>query len=109
MKKHTAHVRETSSKLTELGIPHLLPIEGEFADSEIPRLVEDHFAKIDESDAVLVVNPDGYFGNSVKIEIGYAKGAAKKVFFMKETGAPELDCIADAIISINEIHSLKQD
>ncbi|MBU1167642.1 nucleoside 2-deoxyribosyltransferase [Patescibacteria group bacterium] len=71
-------------------------------DEMVPDLVYRHFKKIRESDAVLVVNPDGYIGNSVKVEIGYAKGLGKKVYFLEKTNAPELDCLADEILEANK-------
>ena len=100
-----------SSKLTELGISHILPYMDISKDLEtddmVPKLVADHFEKIDKSESVLVVNPTGYFGNSVKVEIGYTKGSGKKVYFLEKTNMPELDCLADDFISIDELHKLK--
>ena len=40
-----------------------------------------HTKKIDISDAIYVVNIDGYIGNSTKNEIEYAKNNGKKVIY----------------------------
>ena len=40
-----------------------------------------HRKKIDISDAIYVVNIDGYIGNSTKNEIEYAKNNGKKVIY----------------------------
>ncbi|MBT4604729.1 hypothetical protein HOC01_03755 [archaeon] len=108
--KFKKEIEEVARILDELKIPYLLPVmdlpkELETPDM-IPKLVADHFEKIDKSKSLLVVNPTGYFGNSVKVEIGYAKGVGKKIYFLEKTNQPELDCLADDFISINELHKL---
>lgn len=105
-------IEEVAKILKELDIPYILPVMDlpkklETPDM-IPKLVADHFKKIEQSDTVLIVNPTGYFGNSVKVEIGYAKGTSKKVYFLKKTNEVELDCLADGFISIDELHKLKE-
>lgn len=40
-----------------------------------------HLRKIDLADRILVVNPDGYIGESTSREIAYAKAAGKPVSF----------------------------
>lgn len=110
--KFKEKIEEVARILKALNIPYLLPIMDLPKELETPdmtvKLVADHFEKIDKSKSVLVVNPDGYIGNSVKIEIGYAKGACKKIYFLQKTNQPELDCLADGFISIDELHKLKQ-
>lgn len=110
--KFKEKIEEIAQILKELDIPHLLPVmdlrkEVETPDM-VPKLVADHLQKIDNSKSVLIVNPTGYVGNSVKVEIGYAKGRGKKIYFLEKTNQPELDCLADDFISINELHKLKQ-
>lgn len=39
-------------------------------------------------------------------ELAYLAG--KKVYFLQKTNQPELDCLADDFISIDELHKLKQ-
>jgi hypothetical protein len=108
--KFKKDIEKVSAKLNELGVTHYLPVmdfSKELETSEMTsKLVYEHFDKIDKSDAVLIVNPTGYFGNSVKIEIGYAKGVGKKIFFLEKTNEPELDCLADDFISAEQLHIL---
>ncbi|MBQ8615552.1 MAG: hypothetical protein IJ415_03190 [Clostridia bacterium] len=46
---------------------------------EMDNVVNAHWKKIDISDAIYVVNIDGYIGNSTKNEIEYAKQHSKEV------------------------------
>lgn len=107
--KFREKIIEVSKKLNQLGINHILPImdlpkEAESSEM-IPSLVFNHFKKIDQADVLLVVNPGGYIGNSVKVEIGYAKGRGKEIFFLEKTGLDELDCLADMFIKIEDFGS----
>jgi hypothetical protein len=48
-----------------------------------------HFAKVEESDAILVVNPDkndiaGYIGANTLIEMGLAYYLRKKIFLLND-------------------------
>jgi len=43
-----------------------------------------HFKKIDLSDFIYVINPNGYIGDSTNKEIEYAKNQNKIVYFMFE-------------------------
>ena len=49
--------------------------------SEIAALNKTHMKKIEISDAIYVVDIDGYIGNQVKKEIEYAKKLGKEVFY----------------------------
>ncbi|MHA2063915.1 MAG: hypothetical protein ACXABY_05970 [Candidatus Thorarchaeota archaeon] len=104
-------VTEISQRLEKTGIAHSLPVMDLEKEDETPDMVPDlvygHFKKIDQCQTLLVVNPDGYIGNSVKIEIGYAKGAGKKIVFLKRTGLPEIDCLADSFIGEDELEKLR--
>jgi nucleoside 2-deoxyribosyltransferase len=42
--------------------------------------ITDHNRRIDASDVLLVFNPDGYVGNSVTLEIGYALAKGKLIY-----------------------------
>lgn len=50
----------------------------------LKRLAEAHYRKIDLSDAIYVVNIDGYIGESVRQEIAYARQKGKEVIFHSE-------------------------
>ena len=55
---------------------------------ETPEQIEllgiEHIKKIDLSDAIFVVNKNGYIGNSVKNEIDYAREHGKEVLFLED-------------------------
>lgn len=62
-------------------VPHVLPRD--LTDHEKVLLGDLHKAKIDLSDAIFVVNIDGYIGESVKGEIEYAKEKGKEVLYLE--------------------------
>lgn len=44
------------------------------------KLIDAHHKEIDQADVMFVFNLDGYAGNSVTLEIGYALGRGKPVY-----------------------------
>lgn len=62
-------------------VPHVL--DRALTEQEKKLLGELHREKIDLSDAIYVVNVDGYIGESVKKEIAYAKEMGKEVFYLE--------------------------
>jgi len=44
-----------------------------------------HMGKINLSDAIYVINPEGYIGKSTRSEIDYAIKQGKKVFYLGDT------------------------
>ena len=54
-----------------------------FNEEEQVLLADLHYKKIDISDAIYVVNVDGYIGTSTKKEIEYAKSLNKEIFSLK--------------------------
>lgn len=57
------------------------------SDSELDSIAKAHYKKIDLSDAIYVVNIDGYIGESVKSEIEYAKTRNKEIIYHVDTTA----------------------
>ncbi|MEI6843227.1 MAG: nucleoside 2-deoxyribosyltransferase [bacterium] len=47
-------------------------------------LTHDHFNKIRKSDAVFIYNKEGYSGNSVTLELGYAVALGKPVYALSD-------------------------
>ncbi|MCL2748600.1 MAG: hypothetical protein FWE50_00820 [Alphaproteobacteria bacterium] len=47
------------------------------------QLDTEHKKKIDMSDAIFVVNKNGYIGSSTKDEIDYAKARGKEILFLE--------------------------
>ena len=54
-----------------------------FTEHDKELLGELHRAKIDLSDAIFVVNVDGYIGESTRVEIEYAKQKGKEVIYLE--------------------------
>jgi hypothetical protein len=50
---------------------------------QIEILGREHYKKIEISDAIFVVNKDGYIGNSTKNEIELAKKLNKEIIYME--------------------------
>lgn len=105
--KFQKEINEASKKLDSLGIKNTFPSpktphEGENFNEFARKLFDEHFAKIKEADALLVVNPGGYIGSAVKIEIGYAKALNKKIIFLEEALEPELTALADEITALEK-------
>lgn len=53
----------------------------ERTDEQLLKLKEAHFKRIELSDAILVVNVNGYIGNSTNSEIEYAKSLNKEILY----------------------------
>ena len=63
-------------------LPHVL--SRELTEKEKKLLGELHLKKIDLADAIYVVNPDGYVGDSVRREIEYAREKGKEIMFFED-------------------------
>jgi hypothetical protein len=88
--KFKKQFENVNAKLTMIG--HIVISCGVWAHSDdIPLtkkqkdfLDKIHRQKIDLSDAIYVIDVDGYIGKSTKSEIIYAIGKGKKVLYMSE-------------------------
>ncbi|MDR1399353.1 MAG: hypothetical protein LBJ41_05470 [Treponema sp.] len=54
-----------------------------YTKDEIKMLEIGHFKRIDISDAIFVVNKNGYIGESVRNEIEYAKRQNKEIIYLE--------------------------
>lgn len=54
-----------------------------FSENEQQILAELHYDKIEISDAIYVINVNGYIGNSTSKEIEYAKKLGKEVMYLE--------------------------
>lgn len=50
-------------------------------EKQLINLKEEHFKKIEISDAILVVNVNNYIGDSTNLEIEYAKKLEKEIMY----------------------------
>jgi len=55
-----------------------------YTKDEIEILGKGHLLKIELSDAIFVVNKNGYIGDAVKKEIDYAKKHNKEIMYMED-------------------------
>ena len=55
--------------------------------------------KIDNADVVYIVNPEGYVGKSVSIDIGYAYAKKKPIFVLHSVEDPPIMNLINAVLS----------
>jgi hypothetical protein len=81
--RFTDEIRAANRDLTFAGAIVVAPSEPEGLITNEQKAALDtlHLRKIDLADRVLVVNPDGYVGESTGREITYARAARKPVSF----------------------------
>ena len=56
----------------------------ERTENQLIKLKEEHFKRIELSDAILVVNVNNYIGNSTTLEIEYAKELGKEIMYFTD-------------------------
>jgi hypothetical protein len=59
--------------------------------------------KIDKADVVYVVNPDGYVGRSVYVDIRYAYAKGKPIYVMYPIDDPSIMSIVKGVLSFEEL------
>jgi len=62
--------------------------------------------KIDEADVVYVVNPGGYVGRSVCVDIGYAYAKSKTIYCMYPIDDPPIMSMVKEVLSFEELINL---
>ena len=66
-----------------LSIVYPVKKKEEYTQEEINILGLGHYKRIELSDAIFVVNKNGYIGNAVKKEIEYAKRLNKEIMYLE--------------------------
>ena len=84
--KFQKEMMEVAEKIALEGNCVLTPVYPTLKDykrteEQLQYLKEAHFKKIEMSDAILVVNVDGYVGESTKLEIEHAKKLGKEIIY----------------------------
>lgn len=59
--------------------------------------------RIDEADVVYIVNPGGYVGRSVSVDIGYAYAKNKLVYAMFPVDDPPVMDLIDGVLSLEAL------
>jgi nucleoside 2-deoxyribosyltransferase len=65
-----------------------------------------HLERMDRAECIFVFNKDGYLGNSVVMEIGYAYARGKPVYLLAPVHDPFLMPLVSAVVSIEELLQL---
>lgn len=68
-----------------------------------PRGILGCLEKIDQADVVYVVNPDGYVGKSVSVDIGYAYARNKPIYLMHATNDPPMMDLVKGILTFERL------
>lgn len=58
--------------------------------------------KIDKAEVVYVINPDGYVGKSVSVDIGYAYARNKAIYAMHPMSDPPIMDLTNGVLSFEE-------
>ena len=60
------------------------------SEEQLQKLKEEHFKRIELSDAILVINVNNYIGNSTSLEIQYAKDLGKEIMYYTDSTAKKI-------------------
>ena len=78
----------TAEKLALEGNCILTPVypvlNNEKTEEQLEELKNEHFKKIEISDAIFVVNKNQYIGESTKLEIEYAMKLKKEIMYLEQ-------------------------
>ena len=78
----------TAEKLALEGNCILTPVypvlNNEKTEEQLEELKNEHFKKIELSDAIFVVNKNQYIGGSTKLEIEYAMKLKKEIMYLEQ-------------------------
>ena len=100
---------ETMAQAEAVGLEALFPNldfavpKEDLTPAMMQKLCRDEFVAIDRADALYVLNPNGYIGTLVKIEIGYALGKDKPVYFSEPANSLDLDALCSGVIPAGDI------
>ncbi len=65
-----------------------------------------HLERMDRAELIFVFNQDGYLGNSVVMEIGYAYAQRKPIYVLAPIQDQFLMCLVMAVVSLEELLQL---
>ena len=71
-------------------------------DPNVTRGVQGCFDRIDAAEAVLVVNPGGYIGTSVLLDMGYAWTKAKPIYLTADHDDPAVMGLVTGVVDLEE-------
>jgi hypothetical protein len=62
--------------------------------------------KIEKADVVYIINPDGYIGKSVSVDIGYAFAKDKEIYAMYPIDDPPVMNLVKGVLSFQSLVNL---
>ena len=95
--------REMECLTHELGEKN---IAYEISESKDSRGILGCLQKIDDSDVIYIVNPDGYVGRSVSVDIGYAYAKNKRMYAMYPISDPPVADLISGVMTPDELVEL---
>jgi nucleoside 2-deoxyribosyltransferase len=98
--KFLREIEELERKLQRESIEHAI------SKREDSRGIQGCLEKINRADVVYVVNPGGYVGRSVSVDIGYAYARGKPVYAMHAIDDPPVMNILSGVLSQKELVEL---
>lgn len=75
----------------------------EVTENDKIKITREFLRKIDKSDAIYVIDQDGYTGRSVCIEIGYASALAKTVLLSEPPAENAVRALASEVVEVDDI------
>jgi nucleoside 2-deoxyribosyltransferase len=75
---------------------------------EAKAAILEHLARMDRADCLFLFNKDGYAGNSVMMEIGYAYAQRKPIYVLAPIPDPFLMPLVTAVVSLEDFLQLVQ-
>ena len=78
-------------------------IEYRISKKMSPSGIHECLKNIDESDLVYVVNPWGYVGRSVCVDVGYAYAKNKPIYVMHSIKDPPVMSLTHGVLSFEEL------
>jgi hypothetical protein len=81
-------------------------IEHEASKRKSSRGIIGCLERIDRADVVYVVDPEGYVGKSVSLDIGYASAKNKPIYVMHAVGDPPVMSLISGVLSPEELIEL---
>lgn len=80
------------------GVECLMPSR----DPDVTRGVKGCFGRIDAAEAVLVVNPGGYIGTSVLLDMGYAWARQKPIYATARHDDPAVMGLVAGVVELDQ-------
>jgi len=76
------------------------------ATDEARDAIMQHLERMDRAEIIFVFNKDGYIGNSVVMEIGYAYAQHKPIYALAPLHDAFLMPLVSAVVSLEELMQL---